>query len=194
MSPKGVTPPLPVVGPEQMHDVQIDAELEAAIANLVGHYPNPEAALGPVLWLCQDRWGWISSGVMKAVGQRLGLSPAFIQGMVTFYTMYQTKPPGRYLIQVCTTLSCQLCRTTADQLVEHLRTRLGIGFGETTEDGLFTLVDVQCLGACGEAPVIQINNDYYTELTVESLDALLDDLTTEVATTQSNLHRNQEDG
>ncbi len=79
-----------------------------------------------------------------------------------------------YLLQVCTTLSCQLCGTTA--LVEHLKDRLDIDFGETTEDGCFTLIDVQCLGACGEAPVVQINNDYYTDLNAESLDKLLDGL------------------
>ena len=80
--------------------------------------------------------------------------------------------PGRYLLQVCSTLSCQLCGT--GELVGHLKGKLGIDFGETTLDGRFTLVDVQCLGACGEAPVVQINNDYYTGLTVERLDALLD--------------------
>jgi NADH-quinone oxidoreductase subunit E len=84
------------------------------------------------------------------------------------------RPPGRYLLQVCTTLSCQLCE--AGSLVKHLKARLGIDFGETTADGRFTLVDVQCLGACGEGPVIQINNDYYTDLDVERLDALLDGL------------------
>jgi len=128
-----------------------------------------------VLWLCQERWGWISPGITKAIGQRLDLSPAFIEGVTSFYTMYQRRPTGRYLLQVCTTISCQLCGT--NPLVEHLKTKLGINFGETTEDGRFTLVDVQCLGACGEAPVIQINNDYYTNLTVESLDEILDRLT-----------------
>jgi NADH-quinone oxidoreductase subunit E len=88
--------------------------------------------------------------------------------------MYQRRPTGRYLLQVCTTISCQLCGTSP--LVDHLKAKLGIDFGETTEDGRFTLLDVQCLGACGEAPIIQINNDYYTELTVEKLDEILDRL------------------
>jgi NADH-quinone oxidoreductase subunit E len=112
--------------------------------------------------------------VMRAVADRLGLAPAFVEGVASFYTMYQRRPPGRYLLQVCTTLSCQLCGTSG--LVEHLKKKLGIGFGETTADGNFTLVDVQCLGACGEAPVLQINDDYHTDLTVESLDAILDRL------------------
>ena len=127
-----------------------------------------------MLWLCQERWGWISPSVTRAIGDRLDLSPAFIEGVTSFYTMYQRTPPGRYLVQVCTTLSCQLCGTGG--LVEHLKEKLGVGFGETTSDGRFTLVDVQCLGACGEAPVIQINNDYYTNLDPAGLDALLDGL------------------
>jgi NADH-quinone oxidoreductase subunit E len=112
--------------------------------------------------------------MMAAVGARLDLAPAFVEGVTTFYTMYQVRPPGRFLLQVCSTLSCQLCGTS--ELVDHLRTKLGISFGETTADGNFTLVEVQCLGACGEAPVIQINNDYYTDLTIEKVDALLDEL------------------
>jgi NADH-quinone oxidoreductase subunit E len=88
--------------------------------------------------------------------------------------MYQRKPPGKYLLQVCTTLSCQLCGTSS--LVDHLKEKLAIDFGQTTEDGRFTLLDVQCLGACGQAPVIQINNDYHTDLTVEKLDQLLERL------------------
>ena len=111
---------------------------------------------------------------MEAVAQRLDLAPSFVEGVVTFYTMYQRRPPGKYLLQVCTTLSCQLCGTS--ELVEYLKHKLDIDFGETTADGLFSLADVQCLGACGEAPVIQINNDYHTDLTVEKLDALLDRL------------------
>jgi NADH-quinone oxidoreductase subunit E len=88
--------------------------------------------------------------------------------------MFLRKPPGRYLLQVCTTISCQLCGTAT--LVDHLKQKLGIDFGETTEDGRFTLMDVQCLGACGQAPIIQINDDYYDELTIEKLDELLDRL------------------
>ncbi len=159
---------------KELEEVRFDAGMEAEIGRICGRYPNQGAALLPVLWLCQEKWGWISPGIMRAVAERLGLAPAFVEGVVSFYTMYRREPPGRYLLQVCTTLSCQLCGTTA--LVEHLKDRLDIDFGETTEDGCFTLIDVQCLGACGEAPVVQINNDYYTDLNAESLDELLDGL------------------
>jgi NADH-quinone oxidoreductase subunit E len=168
------TAPLQIAPPDQVTDVTFDADMDAAIDDLLSRYPNSQAALLPVLWLCQERWGWISPGITRAIGDRLDLSPAFIEGVTSFYTMYQRKPTGRYLLQVCTTISCQLCGTSP--LVDHLKAKLAIDFGETTEDGRFTLLDVQCLGACGEAPIIQINNDYYTELTVEKLDEILDRL------------------
>jgi NADH-quinone oxidoreductase E subunit len=168
------TSPLVVASEDEVGDVTFDRSMEAQIRGIIKRYPDQCAALLPVLWLCQDRWGWISPGIMKAVAMRLDLAPAFVEGVVTFYTMYRRRPPGKYLLQVCTTLSCQLCGTS--DLVEHLRRKLDIDFGDTSADGLFSLVDVQCLGACGEAPVIQINNDYHTDLTVEKLDALLDRL------------------
>ncbi len=169
------TQPLTVARPEKMKRVTFDEAQEEEIREILGRYPNQQAALLPVLWVAQRRWGWISPGIVQAIADRLELSPAFVEGVVTFYTMYQRRPPGRYLLQVCTTLSCQLCGTSG--LVNHLKSKLGIGFGETTPDGRFTLVSVECLGACGEAPVIQINDDYYTDLSVEALDELLDGLT-----------------
>jgi NADH-quinone oxidoreductase E subunit len=168
------TPPLKVAPPEEVATVSFDDALEAQISGVLERYPTKQAALLPVLWMCQERWGWISPGIMAAIGKRLDLSPAYVEGVTTFYTMYLRTPPGKYVLQVCTTLSCQLCGTTP--LVEHLRSRLGIDFGETTDDGRFTMIDVQCLGACGEAPIIQVNNDYYTVTDVEQLDKLLDEL------------------
>ena len=168
------TAPVNAAPPEAVAEVRFDAAMEAEIGQILTRYPTSQAALLPVLWCCQERWGWISPGITRAVAHSLGLSPAFVEGVLTFYTMYRREPPGRYVLQVCTTLSCQLCG--AADLVGHLRRRLGIGFGETTADGRFTMIDVQCLGACGEGPVIQINNDYYTGLTAQRLDELLDRL------------------
>ena len=168
------TPPLVVATPEDVSAIQFDKAMETEIEEILARYPSTGAALLPVLWLCQERWGWISPGIVQAIATRLELAPAFIEGVVTFYTMYQRRPPGKYLLQVCTTLSCQLCGTSG--LVEHLKKRLDIDLGETTSDGFFTLLDVQCLGACGEAPVIQINNDYYADLTIDKLDKVLDEL------------------
>jgi len=168
------TAPLTVALPDAVAEVRFDGAMEREIEQILSRYPTTPAAVLPVLWRCQDRWGWISPGITRAVANRLGLSPAFVEGVLTFYTMYHRQPPGRYVLQVCTTLSCQLCG--AADIVGHLRQRLGIDFGETTADGRFTLVDVQCLGACGEGPVVQINNDYYTGLTAQQLDELLDRL------------------
>ena len=171
---EALTPPLVVATAEAVENPTFDEGMESEIKEILKRYPESDAALLPVLWLSQERWGWLSAGVMRAVGQRLDLSPVFVESVASFYTMYQRRPPGKYLLQVCTTLSCQLCGTSG--LVEHLKEKLGIDFGETTPDGRFTLVDVQCLGACGEAPVVQINNDYYTNLTPDSLDEILDGL------------------
>jgi NADH-quinone oxidoreductase E subunit len=168
------TAALEVASPQEVEAVTFDQEMEQEIDKILLRYPNKQAALLPVLWLCQDRWSWISPGITQAIAERLELSPAYIEGVTTFYTMYQRQPPGKYLLQVCTTLSCQLCGTSG--LVDRLKEKLEIDFGETTADGRFTLLDVQCLGACGEAPIIQVNNDYYTNLTVEKLDQLLDEL------------------
>jgi NADH-quinone oxidoreductase subunit E len=169
-----ITDPRAVAAPEEVEVVTFDDAMNRDIEAILARYPTKQAALLPLLWLCQDRWGWLSPGIVKAVGERLELSAAFVEGVMTFYTMYHREPVGRYLLQVCTTLSCQLCGTSP--LVDHLRSKLGIDFGETTDDGTFSLLDVQCLGACGEAPVIQINNDYYTHLTIETLDELLERL------------------
>lgn len=173
---EAATPALVVASVEAVENPSFDADMESEITRILKRYPEGDrgAALLPVLWLCQERWGWLSPGVMRAVAQRLDLSPAFVESVTSFYTMYLLRPPGKYLLQVCTTLSCQLCGTSG--LVEHLKEKLGIDFGATTADGRFTLVDVQCLGACGEAPVVQINNDYYTDLTADSLDEILDGL------------------
>jgi NADH-quinone oxidoreductase subunit E len=168
---EAATRPLSVASVDEVREVHFDSRTEKKIASILEKYPDSSAALLPVLWLCQEQWGWISPGIMRAIGERLDLSPSYVEGVASFYTMYQRRPPGRFLLQVCTTLSCQLCGTS--DLVDHLKDTLDIDFGETTVDGQFTLIEVQCLGACGEAPVIQINDDYYTGLTPEKLDGLL---------------------
>jgi NADH-quinone oxidoreductase E subunit len=168
------TRPIVAAAPEDLQLVTFDASMEARTAELLQRYPTRRAAILPVLWLCQERFGWISPGVVRAVAARLGESPAFVEGVVTFYTMYLTTPPARYVLQVCTTLSCAWCG--GRELVAHLKERLGISFGERTPDGAFQLVGVQCLGACGQAPVIQINDDYYENLDIAKLDAILDEL------------------
>lgn len=168
------TQPVVAAAAAELENVKFDPALEARIAEVLTHYPTTRAALLPVLWLCQERYGWIAPSVIEAVAARLGESPAFVEGVVTFYTMYYTKPPAKYVLQVCETLSCAVCG--AHGLIHRIGERLGIAPGEKTADGVFQLIGVQCLGACGSAPVVQVNDDYYENLTTARLDALLDEL------------------
>lgn len=168
------TAPILAKTPEELREVRFDEAMEAKIAEILQRYPTKRAAMLPVLWLCQERYGWISPGVIEAVAARLGESPAFVEGVVSFYTMFHRTPPARYVLQLCVTLSCELCG--AKTLAQHIKERLGIGFGEKTQDGMFQLVGVECLGACGGAPVLQVNEDYYENMTVEKLDELLAEL------------------
>jgi NADH-quinone oxidoreductase subunit E len=149
-------------------------EFEAKIDTVVGRYPEPKAALLPILWLTQRTKGWVDHEAEGWIAERLGVPPSHVHGVVTFYTMYKQRPWGKYHLQVCTTLSCML--RGSDDLVGHLENRLGIKTGETTADGRFSLVKVECLGSCGTAPMLQLNDDYHENLTIESLDRLLDSL------------------
>jgi NADH-quinone oxidoreductase subunit E len=149
-------------------------EFEKRVDVVVARYPEPKAALLPVLWEVQRARGHVDAESEAWVAARLGVTPAHVHGCVTFYTMYKQRPSGKYHIQVCTTLSCML--RGSDELVQHLTRRLGIGVGETTPDGRFSLVRVECLGSCGTAPMFQLNDDYHENLTTEGVDRLLDSL------------------
>ena len=141
---------------------------------ILARYPVKRAAMLPALWLAQRQHGWISPEVMEYVGGLLGLSPAKIYEVATFYTMFHLKPVGKYHFQVCRTLPCQLCGSEA--ITEHLKKRLGIRLGETSPDGRYTLSEVECLGSCGTAPMLQLNDDYHENLTTEKLEALIESL------------------
>ena len=141
---------------------------------IVVRYPSALAATLPLLWLVQEEKGWISAAAMEWVAERVGCSPAAVQAVVTFYTMFDDRPVGRWKLQVCRTLSCELMGARA--IVDRLRERLGVEPGETTADGLFTLQEVECLGSCGTAPMMQVNLKFYENLTPGRVDALLDDL------------------
>lgn len=134
-------------------------------------YPTKRAALLPTLWLAQKQFGWLSQDVMEYVGQLLDLPAIKVYEVATFYTMFNKKPVGKYHFQVCRTLSCELCGK--DDIVDRLKEKLGIGLGETSADGRFTLTEVECLGSCGTAPMLQLNEDYHESLTVEKLDEII---------------------
>jgi NADH-quinone oxidoreductase subunit E len=141
---------------------------------IISRYPRKRSAILPLLYVAQREFGYISKEAEELVGHLLELSPAEVSGVVSFYTMFNRQPVGKYLLQVCRTVSCAIMG--ADDVAEHLERKLGIRFGETTPDGRFTLRNVECLAACGSAPVVQINDDYYENLTLPELDRILDGL------------------
>lgn len=137
-------------------------------------YPQKQAGLLPVLHLAQREFGYISMEVMDYVASLMGLPQSEVYGVATFYTMYNKKPVGKYFIQVCTNISCSLLNS--EKIIKHIEERLGIKVGEITKDNKFTLSTVECLGSCGTAPMMQINDDYYENLTTERVDDILEKL------------------
>jgi len=135
-------------------------------------YPTRQACLLPALWMVQEARGWISPQAMAEVGEVLGLTPAYVRGVVSFYTMYHQHPTGRHVVQVCTTSPCHLCGS-ADVLRAILR-ETGCGeLGATSADGRFTVIEVECLGACGFATPVMIGDDFHDGVTVERVPELL---------------------
>jgi NADH-quinone oxidoreductase E subunit len=143
----------------------------ASIEALKAKYPEPKAAIMPVLWMAQKKWGWLSEDVMKHVATVMNLPYAHVLGVASFYTMYFKKPMGRHHVQVCTNVSCML--RGGEQLYKHAKERLGIGHNQATADGVFSLEEVECMGACGGAPMIAINETFYENATTSQLDSLL---------------------
>lgn len=144
------------------------------IEKLKPRYPTNQALLLPALHLAQKENGWISDEVMDEVAAAIDIPPPVVREVITFYTMYNLKPVGKNHLQVCTNISCALLG--AEELLEHCEKKLGIEAGETTADKRFTITEVECLGSCGTAPCIQINDDYYENLSAEKFDKLLAEL------------------
>ena len=145
------------------------------IDEIKAKFPEVMPATLPVLWVAQRRFGHVNPDVQKLVAKTLELPEAHVHGVATFYTQYYKEEKGEHVLDVCTCLSCQLCG--GYDILEHLENKLGIKAGETTEDGMFTLNEVECLGACGYAPMLQVTNDkYVNHLTPEKVDELLEAL------------------
>jgi NADH-quinone oxidoreductase E subunit len=145
---------------------------KAEIRKIRDEYPDPQSALLPALWLAQkDYGGWLPEAAFDEVAAAMHLPATQVASMATFYTMFNKKPVGRHLVQVCTNISCSLLG--AEHLVEHIGHKLGIAVGETTPDGKFTLAEVECLGSCGTAPMMQVDDQYYENLTEEKIDQIL---------------------
>jgi len=138
----------------------------------VARYPKKEAAMLPVLYLAQREFGHLGPEAIDYVAKLMDQTPARVYGVVSFYTMYNMAPIGRHHIQVCRTLPCAL--RGAEEVTEFLKKKLGIDCGQTTPDGRFTLSEVECLASCGTAPMMQVNDDYYENLTAEKIDQILE--------------------
>jgi NADH-quinone oxidoreductase subunit E len=139
---------------------------------LSARYPKKVALLLPALHAAQAEFGWLPPEVLDEVGAYIGIHPAQVREVASFYTMYNLKPVGRYHVKICTNVACAL--RGADELVEHCEKRFGVKCGETTSDKKFTLNEEECLGACGTAPAMMLNDDYHENLSKKSLDQILD--------------------
>jgi NADH-quinone oxidoreductase subunit E len=152
----------------------LSPDRERQLAELLPKYPTKMAVLLPALHLCQDQNGHIDDEIILFVANRLDVAPAHVKGVVTFYTLYNQHPVGKHQIWVCKTLPCAL--RGSGGILAHCEKKLGIHPGETTKDGLFTLRTAECLASCGTAPMMQIDKDYYENLTPARVDQILDSL------------------
>ena len=143
-----------------------------AIDELIERYPVKEAALIPAMHLLQNEFKWLPIEAMDWIADRLELPRTRVYGVASFYTMFRRQPQGKVRLEVCTNLSCSLMGAT--HVLDYLCAKLGIKPGETTEDGLVTLTEVECLGSCGTAPVMLVNDKFYENLTPRKIDALLE--------------------
>ena len=149
-------------------------EALARIERILSRYPTRQAALLPILWVAQETWGWISKEAAEEVARIVEVSPAHVDGVLTFYTMYNLRPVGKNLLQICTSISCHLAG--AGRLIERCRERLGVDLEQTTPDGKFTVIEVECIAGCDKAPSVMVNDTYHEPVDEKALDALLDKL------------------
>lgn len=183
-------------------ELKFSEEAVRELDQLLTHYPDKKSAILPALWIAQREYGgYLPAEAIAEVAVRLERSYAEIEGVATFYTMYHVgHKVGKHVIEVCTCLSCHVCG--AYRLADHLKSKLGIGFGETTDDGMFTLEEVECLDACDRAPVIQIADEYFGPLDSSQMDAIIEKLRGQDSPTtvkladeivQAQLHKNDQE-
>jgi len=153
----------------------LSAQARQTIEALKSSHETNQSALIPALHAAQADQGWLSAETQREVGEILGLPEQTVRGVVSFYTMFYQRPVGKHVLQVCRNLSCWL--RGGHDLQRQISEKLGIADGETTTDGRFTLISVECLGSCGTAPVLMVNDDYHENLTPEAMERLLTELT-----------------
>ena len=147
-------------------------EFEARFAEMVPHYPTKRSALVPTLLYAQDEIGFLSDEVITELAGRLDLTELEVRSVISYYSMLTTSPRGKFNVQICTNISCLV--RGGEEILQHCAKRLGVGHKGTTPDGLFTLEEVECIGACSWAPAAQVNYDFHENLTTEKIDSILD--------------------
>ncbi len=147
-------------------------ELAARLDKLVTLYPVRRSALVPMLLYAQDELGYLTDAAISEIAQRIGITELDVRNVLSYYSMLRTAPVGKYHVQVCTNISCML--RGGQELFEHCKNKLGVGHKQTTPDGVFSLEEVECIGACCWAPAVQVNYDFHDNLTPEAMDAVLD--------------------
>jgi NADH-quinone oxidoreductase subunit E len=153
--------------------MRFSEEFESRFAEMLTHYPTKRSVLVPTLLYAQDEFGHLSDDVISELANRLELTELDVRNVISYYSMLVTKPRGKYNVQVCTNIACML--RGGEEILSHCRRKLGIGHKGTTEDGLFSLEEVECIGACSWAPAAQVNYDFHENLTSEKMDRVLDE-------------------
>jgi NADH-quinone oxidoreductase subunit E len=150
----------------------VSDKLDRFFTEKMKQYPTQRSFLVPMLLYTQDELGYLSDEAIAYIANKVGLTELEIRNVISYYSMLRTRPVGKYNVQVCTNISCML--RGADELYEHCKSRLGIGHKQVTPDGLFSLEEVECIGACSWAPAVQVNYEFHENLTVKKLDELID--------------------
>jgi len=152
--------------------MNFSSELEARYSDMLTHYPIKRSVLVPMLLYIQDELGYLTDEAIHEIGQRLDISDLEVRNVISYYSMLRTKPAGRYNVQVCTNISCMV--RGGEEIFEHCKKKLGVGHKGVTPDGVFSLEEVECIGACSWAPALQVNYDFHENLTPEKVDEVLE--------------------
>jgi len=153
--------------------MKFSQQFESRFAEMIDHYPTKRSALVPTLLYAQDEIGYLSDEVIAEIAGRVELSELEVRNVISYYSMLTTRPRGKYNVQVCTNIACML--RGGEELLDQCKKRLGVGHKGTTPDGLFSLEEVECIGACSWAPAVQVNYDFHENLTPATMDKVLDE-------------------
>lgn len=157
-----------------MEEIKFNSEELEKVEYHKSKYPDSKSAIMPILWMAQHKWGWLSKEVMEYVAELLNLPYSHVYGVSTFYTMYFKKPMGKHHVQICTNVSCMLRK--GDEIFEHVSNKLNIKHNEATSDNLISLEEVECMGACGGAPMMAINEEFFENVDIKQVEELINNL------------------